>query len=366
MGWSFKLGKILGIDIKVHITFLLILVWGAFNYGGTAGPWYGVLVTLLIFTIVLLHELGHSVAAMAYRIPVKDITLLPIGGVARLERMPEKPLQELVVAVAGPLVNLILMVLLLPVVMALMYAQQASLSPRLLTEPGLLGISFFMLIVNLSLLVFNLIPAFPLDGGRIFRALIGFFTSFERSTQIAVIVGRFFAIGLGIFAIVGAQFWLALIALFIFFAGGQEGMAVAARSKLRNVQVGQIVGHNPIILSPYDTVGQVAAVVSENSQSNFAVLDPVNGQLLGFITTHHISQAMAEGRWYRRVAEVMQRVGNMPVVAFNAGLDEVQEKLARTSYRVAAVYDGLNFRGLVGLEDIYRIFRFMPRRESSA
>src|SRR5512134_2647804 len=116
MGWSIKIARIFGIDIKVHLTFLLILVWGALNYGGSAGPLYGIVVTLALFTLVFLHELGHSLAAIGYGIPVKDITLLPIGGVARLERMPEKPLHELVVALAGPAVNVILAVILLPLV----------------------------------------------------------------------------------------------------------------------------------------------------------------------------------------------------------------------------------------------------------
>jgi Zn-dependent protease len=367
MGWSLKLGKIFGIDIKVHLTFLLIVIWGAFNYGGSAGPWYGVLVTLIIFLIVLLHELGHSVAALAFGIPVKDITLLPIGGVARLEKMPEKPLQELVVAVAGPLVNVVLAVLLLPVVVVLMYVQQTPLSTNLMSQPGLLGLTFFLLIVNVSLLVFNMIPAFPLDGGRIFRATLGFFTSYERSTRIAVVVGRVFAVGLGLFAFLGPQpqFWLAMIALFIFFAGGQEGTAVAARSKLRQVQVGQVLGRNPIVLSPHDTVGQAASLMAKNYQSNFAVLDPLSGRLIGFISSSHITQAMAQGEWYRRVTEIMQHIGNVPIVGFNAGLDEVQEKLAQTSFRVAAVYDGLHFRGLISLDDIARIFRFLPHRQSS-
>jgi Zn-dependent protease/CBS domain-containing protein len=368
MGWSLKLGKILGIDIKVHFTFLLIVVWGAFNYGGSAGPWYGVLVTLIIFLIVLLHELGHSVAALAFGIPVKDITLLPIGGVARLEKMPEKPFQELVVALAGPLVNVILAAILLPVVIVLMYTQQASLTANLMSQPGLLGLSFFLLVVNVSLLLFNMLPAFPLDGGRVFRATLGFFTSYERSTRIAVIVGRVLAVGLGLFAFLGPQpqFWLAMIALFIFFAGGQEGTAVATRSKLKQVQVGQILGRDPIVLSLHDTVGQAASLMANNYQSNFAVLDPLSGRLMGFISSRNIAQAMAQGEWYLRVSEIMQHVGNVPIVGFYAGLDEVQEKLAQTSYRVAAVYDGLNFRGLISLEDIARTFRFLPRRESSA
>jgi Zn-dependent protease len=366
MGWSLKLGKLFGIDIKIHFTFLFIVIWGAFNYGGSAGPWYGVLVTLIIFLIVLLHELGHSVAAIAFGIPVKDITLLPIGGMARLEKMPEKPFQELMVALAGPLVNVILAALLLPVVVVLIVVQRVPLSTSLMAQSGLLGLSSFLLVVNVSLLIFNMIPAFPLDGGRVFRALLGFLTSYERSTQIAVIVGRILAIGLGLLAILGQQFWLGFIAFFIFFAGGQEGAAVATRSKLRRVQVGQVLGRNPIVFSPHDTVGQVASIMAGNYQSNFAILDPLNGQLLGFISSGHIAQAMAQGEWYRRVTEIMQHRGNVPIVGLNAGLDEVQEKLVQTSHRVAAVYDGLNFRGLISLDDISRVFRFLPRRSSSA
>jgi stage IV sporulation protein FB len=265
------------------------------------------------------------------------------------------------------LVNVILAAILLPMVIVLMYTQQVSLSANLMSQPGLLGLTFFLLVVNVSLLLFNMLPAFPLDGGRIFRAALGFFTSYERSTKIAVIIGRLFAVGLGLFAFLGpqTQFWLAMIALFIFFAGGQEGTAVATRSKLRKVQVGQVLGSNPIVLSPHDTVGQAASVMTNNRQSNFAVLDPLSGRLMGFINSQHIARAMAQGEWYLRVTEIMQHVGNVPIVGFNAGLDEVQEKLTQTSYRVAAVYDGLNFRGLISLEDIARVFRFLPRRQSS-
>ncbi|MCB0222832.1 MAG: site-2 protease family protein, partial [Anaerolineae bacterium] len=154
MGWSFKIGKLFGIDLKVHFTFLLILVWGALNYGGSAGPLYGILVTLALFTLVVLHELGHSLAAMWYGIPVRDITLLPIGGVARLERMPEKPIQELVVAIAGPAVNVILAAMLLPVVLGLGLYHSGMFSLTLMMEPGLLGLSTFLLFANVTLVIF--------------------------------------------------------------------------------------------------------------------------------------------------------------------------------------------------------------------
>jgi Zn-dependent protease/CBS domain-containing protein len=366
MSWSIKLGRVFGIDIKVHLTFLLILFWGALNYGGSAGPLYGVIVTLALFTLVLLHELGHSLAAIGYGIPVKDITLLPIGGVARLERMPEKPLHELVVALAGPAVNVVLAVILLPLVAVLAMMQDAPLSTGLLTQPGLLGLLVFLLMANISLAIFNMLPAFPLDGGRVLRAALGFFTDYQRATQVAVTVGRVLAIGMGLTAIFSGQLSLALIAVFIFFVGGQEGQAVAARGVLRQVRVAQALTTNRVALSPEATVGQVASLMMSSHQPDIPVLDPLSGQLLGVVSRHTVAQAMEQGRWRSRIAEVMQQARSVPSIALNASLDEAQDKLTQTSSRVAAVYDGLNFRGLLSLDDIYRVFQFFSRRGASA
>lgn len=359
--WSFRIGRIVGIDIKVHLTFLLILVWGALNYGGSAGPLYGVTVTLALFTLVLLHELGHSLAARQFGIAVRDIVLLPIGGVARLERMPEKPLQELVVALAGPAVNVVLAVLLFPIVAGLAIFESMPLTLTTFTQPGLLGLLVFLLGANISLVVFNLIPAFPLDGGRVFRAVLGFFTSYEQATQVAVIVGRFLAVGLGLFGLYNGQIFLALIAFFIFMAGGQEGQAVAARSLLRSVRARQALSDNSVALSPHATVGQVASLMLRTPQPDYAILDPDNGELMGVASSSSVAQAMEQGRWQQHITEIMQHARNIPRIALNAPLDEVQEKLAGASSQVAAVYDGLHFRGLITLNDIQRVFLFLSR-----
>lgn len=366
MSWSMKIGSIFGIDLKVHFTFLLILVWGAFFYGGSAGPLYGVLVILALFTLVILHELGHSVAAMGFGIPVKDITLLPIGGVARLERMPEKPFQELVVALAGPVVNVVLAMILLPIVVSLAALQSVPFSLRLLTQPGLLGLLTFLLAANVSLVLFNMIPAFPLDGGRVFRAVLGFFTSYQNATKMAVNVGRLFAIGLGLFSLFNGQIFLALIALFIFVAGGQEGQAVAARGLLRRVRADQALSNNRVALSPYATVGQAASMMLRNPQSNFAILDPDNGQFLGVATSQGVSQAMQQGQWHKHITEIMQHAKNIPTIALSATLDEVQDKLADASSQMVAVYDGLNFKGLITANDIYRVFQLLSQGGQSA
>jgi Zn-dependent protease/CBS domain-containing protein len=361
MGWSIKLGRILGIEIKVHLTFFLILVWGAFSYGGSAGPLYGLIVTLALFTLVLLHELGHSLAAGAYGIPVKDITLLPIGGVARLERMPERPLHELVVALAGPAVNVILALVLLPVVLGLAVVQAVPLSLSLWSQPGVLGLLAFLLSANVSLAAFNLIPAFPLDGGRVFRAVLGLFLDYQRATGLAVAVGRVLAVGLGLFGLLGGQVFLAFIAFFIFVASGQEGEAVAARSLLRNVRVGQTLSRNTVALSPYATVGQAASMVMGSYRPDFAVVDPNSRQLLGVVNSRDVARAAEQGQWYRRMVEIMQPVQNVPTVTLNTTLTEVQDKLATASSRVAAVYDGPLFHGLISLDDVYRVFRFLSR-----
>lgn len=361
MNWSLKLGRIFGIDIKVHLTFLFILIWGALNYGGTAGPLYGIVVTLALFILVFLHELGHSLAALRFGIPVKDITLLPIGGLARLERMPEKPLQELMVALAGPLVNVVLAVTLAPLVAVLAITQGEKISLAMLTQPGLLGLLFFLFTANISLAVFNMLPAFPLDGGRVLRAGLGFFTDYQRATQIASTVGRIMAVGLGLIGLFSGQVMLTLIALFIFFVGGQEAQAVEARGVLRGVRVAQALAKNTVALSPHATVGQVASLMLTSRQPDFAVLDPQTGQLLGVATGRSVAEAMEQGHWRKRVSDIMQQAGHVPVINLNATLDEAQDKLAANSNRVAAVYEGLHFRGLISMDDIYRVFNFLSK-----
>jgi Zn-dependent protease len=243
--------------------------------------------------------------------------------------------------------------------------QGVPLSASMLMQPGLLGLLVFLLTANVSLAVFNMIPAFPLDGGRVLRAILGFFVDYQQATQVAVTVGRILAIGLGLLAVFTGQISLALIAVFIFFVGGQEGQAVATRGILRRARVAQALTNNAVALSPEATVGQVASLMMSSHQSDFPVLDPTNGQLLGVATSHNVARAMEQGRWRSGVVDIMQQARNVPTIALNASLDELQEKLVQTSSRVAAVYDGLYFRGLISLEDVYRVFQFLSQSGSS-
>ncbi len=185
MRWSFKLARIAGIDVCVHVTFLLLLAFIGFSAlasGGAAAAIEGVIYVCLVFLCVLLHEFGHALAARRYGIRTPDITLLPIGGVARLERMPEKPSQELVVAIAGPLVNVVIALLLFPFA-------RGSLDPVIIQNVGV-GLVTKLFITNVILVVFNMIPAFPMDGGRVLRAFLAMRMDYAKATNIAATIGQ--------------------------------------------------------------------------------------------------------------------------------------------------------------------------------
>ncbi len=233
--WSYSIGRVAGINIKIHVTFFLILLFGAVQWGGlssVAAAAFGVLIMLLLFVCVTLHELGHSLAARAFGIKVNDIVLSPLGGVAFLTRLPEKPLHELIIAAAGPLVNVAIAVALL------VAGALAGVGPESVTgmasairQPSLSTLWLWLILANVSLVLFNLIPAFPLDGGRIFRALLALVIGNVRATRVAAMVGQFMALSLGLLALFGGNFLLLAVAVFIFFAAAQENAYVRAQAR---------------------------------------------------------------------------------------------------------------------------------------
>jgi Zn-dependent protease len=226
MTWSFKFARVAGIDLKIHLTFLLFLVWIGFSYfirGGSELAFQGILFILLLFACVLLHELGHALTANVFGIHTSDIILLPIGGVARLDRIPNEPKQELLIAIAGPLVNVVIAALLI-----LYLGQRAAVSDfDDLNTPRVAMLSK-LASVNIGLVLFNLIPAFPMDGGRILRSILAMRMNYLRATEIAASVGQGFAIVLGIIGLFYNSF-LVFIAFFVFMGAQQE----AAMARMR-------------------------------------------------------------------------------------------------------------------------------------
>ncbi len=293
MNSSWKLLAVRGIDIRVHMTFPLILAFAAVQYSaadGWRGALFGVIAVLLLFVLVTLHELGHSFAALHYGIPVRQIVLLPIGGLAQLERMPEKPSQELVVALAGPAVNVVLAVLMGLLAWALDIPVLASFQTYTLTLTTFFS---FLLVYNVMLALFNMLPAFPMDGGRVLRALLAMWLRYDRATAVAVNIGRLVAVLLGLWAVATGALFTGLIAIFIFVAGSQELAAIRWQSRLRRSGYGHAVREvfSPMAgaLGPYDSLRQALAERMRGWQSDFPVVD--DGRYIGFITEDGLLRA---------------------------------------------------------------------------
>jgi Zn-dependent protease len=220
MSWSWRIGRIAGIDVYVHATFFLLLLWEAVRgyqaHGNPAEAVAGLVFILVLFGIVVLHELGHALAARGYGIRTRDIILLPIGGVARLERMPRDPWQELVVAIAGPAVNVVLAA---GIYTGLALGRGLStFGDSLRVGGGFLDRLFW---VNVSLAVFNLLPAFPMDGGRVLRAALALRLDYVRATRIAATVGQGMALLFGLLGLLFDPF-LVFIAVFIWLGAAVE------------------------------------------------------------------------------------------------------------------------------------------------
>jgi Zn-dependent protease/predicted transcriptional regulator len=370
MGWSFPIARIAGIDIKVHVTFFLILVFGALSgiEYGAIGAAFGVLLMLLLFLCVTLHELGHSITAQRLGIPVREIVLLPLGGVALMSRNPSKAWQELVIAAAGPLVN-VLIALLLWLTMGTFVAtgrldvEALSLQPTSL-EPSLASLLQWLLVANVALVLFNLIPAFPLDGGRIFRALLAMAIGFPRATRIATVVGQIIAIGLGAFGFATGNWGLMLVAVFVFFGAGQENAEGQARTMLTTLKVGDAYNRHALTLNISDRVSQVVRYILTSYQPDFAVMQ--GGRPVGIVTRDDVLRALATGAGDSYVTQIMRR----DIVRVEAGetLDRVREVMAEKGVRIVGVYQGETYLGLVSLDDMaeaYAVLRFLERQTNA-
>ena len=370
MNWSFRIGQVSGIAIRIHITFFLILILGAIQWGGPyggQGAVFGVILMLLLFTCVVLHELGHSLVAQRFHIPVREIVLLPIGGVALLSRTPSKPLHELLIALAGPLVNVIIAAILLAITGATtalgLLDTSAILQTRELT-PSFSTLLLWLLAANISLVVFNLIPAFPLDGGRILRAILAMVMSFRRATQISAVVGQLIAIALGSFGLVSGNLVLVLVAVFIFFGANQENAESQAQRVLVTLKVGDAYNKHALTLEIGDRVSKVVGYILTSYQSDFAVMQ--GSKLLGIVTRDDVLRALADSTQDVYVSGIMKR--DVVRVDANTTLDQVRQMMAEQNARVVAVYAGETYLGLVSREDIaeaFAVIAFLQRQQEA-
>lgn len=325
MRWSFPVAKIAGIEVRLHFTFLLLLAWIGFSYyrlGGAPAAVQGVVFLLALFSCVLLHEFGHAFAARAFGIATPDITLLPIGGLARLQRMPDKPWQELVVAIAGPAVNVVIVAVLFLVSGPLQLSRLTELN-----EPGA-GILPKLAFVNIMLVVFNLVPAFPMDGGRVLRSLLAMFLPFARATRVAARIGQTLAVVFGLFAVLGPQvnLILLLIAFFIFIGAQQEVSHAEMKDVTIDLPVSEAMVTHLVRLSPASTLDEAVEALIRTSQHEFPVVDG-EGQVQGVLTRNDMIAALKRHGAHAPVVEFMRR--DLPVVRedepFDAAFRAMQE-----------------------------------------
>jgi Zn-dependent protease/predicted transcriptional regulator len=297
------MGRIGGVDVYVHATFLLLLAWVGISTWAEeqsiAATLLGILFILAIFGCVLLHELGHALAARRFGIHTRDITLLPIGGVARLERMPDKPLQELWVAIAGPLVNV-------AIAAALFIGLTLGNHWTPFNEITVTGGSFIerLLLINVTLVVFNLIPAFPMDGGRVLRAILALTMDYTVATQIAATIGQAIAL---VFGFVGffVNPILILIAVFIWIGAAQEASMTQMKTALGGIPVGRAMLTDFQTVRPADDLASVLDLVLAGSQTDFPVV--ADGRLVGILTRSDLLTAVAKHGSQTLVADAMQR-----------------------------------------------------------
>ena len=303
MKWSIKIGRFSGIDVYMHLTFLVLISWVAFMHWrqgqNLVAVLSGVGFVLAVFFCVLLHEYGHALTARRFGVQTRDIILLPIGGLARLERLPENPIEEIWVALAGPAVNVVIAVGLF-----LSLLLTATLEPiQMLTitaGPFLERLMF----VNIFLVLFNLIPAFPMDGGRVLRAILATRLDYGRATQKAASIGQGIAFLFGIFGFFYNPF-LIFIAIFIWFAASQEASMTQIKSAISGIPLVQATLTDFKTLKTTDSLDDAVKLTLAGSQKDFPVMN--NGRIEGILTQSDLLKALADRHLHPTVSTAMQK-----------------------------------------------------------
>jgi Zn-dependent protease/CBS domain-containing protein len=333
MSWSVNIGSIAGTAIRIHITFLLFLVWifvAGLATGGLNDALSSLVFMVLLFTCVVAHEFGHIFTARAFGVATPDVTLLPIGGVARLERIPEKPSEEFLVAIAGPLVNVAIAVVLIAVTpthlstahFAAMESPKVSMIDRLAE-------------VNLFLAVFNMIPAFPMDGGRVLRALLAIRLGHVRATEIAATIGQWAAFGFGFVGLFYNPL-LIFIAIFVYLAAASEAQMVSLRAMSRDVPVTAAMVTQFATLTGDEHIDTAVETLLQTSQTEFPVVDG-NRRLIGVVGRAEIIRALRALGPTAPVSDVM--VKDIPTIERSHRLEEAFRLLQEKSVPAVGVVD---------------------------
>jgi Zn-dependent protease/CBS domain-containing protein len=354
MKGSLFIGRYSGIGVFIHWTFSLLILYFIISgiYRGLSSTQisWTILFVLSVFLCVVLHEFGHALSARNYGIKTKHITLLPIGGVAQLESLPEKPAHELVVALAGPMVNFIIAALLFPFVM------NQEMAPESLAEIHAGNFLVYLFTINIVLAIFNLIPAFPMDGGRVLRALLSFSFGRPRATAIAARLGQFLAFGFVLLGLFSNPF-LVLIGIFIFLGAQSENQMVQTQHMLRDYKVSDVMMRDFTILSPEQQLGHVAGLLLNSQQTDFIVKD--NDKLCGMLSRDHLIQGIAQYGTEGKVGDAMSK--ELKMLHHDARLSEVYAAIRMSGNGLHPV---MKSGELIGVVDAQNIAEFMLIKSS--
>jgi len=303
MRWSISIGKIAGTVVRIHVTFLFFLfVIGVivFRQNGAEAAWDAIAFITLVFACIILHEFGHILMARFFGIKTRDVTLFPIGGVANIERMPERPYQELLVALAGPLINLVIFLSIF-----LVYGKGLSdFDIEKINDTGT-SLAIRVAAANVILLTFNLLPAFPMDGGRVLRAILAMWITKSKATKIAATIGQGMALFIGFMGFFGNPM-LILIAVFIFIAAGSESETAIFHDITHDLTIRDAMIEAPARLHPRDTIRTVIDYLLGSTENEFLVID--NTELeIGTITRETLLLALASHDDGTQISSLMSR-----------------------------------------------------------
>lgn len=360
---SLILGKVGGIKVQVHWSFLLLILWIVFIgiWGGisTAGILWNILFVMVLFGCVVLHELGHALTAQRFNIQTKQITLLPIGGVASLEDLPEEPREELLITLAGPAVNILIAFLLYLIIpFNLLQGLDETQIRQFFSEISARNFLFLLFYANVILAAFNFIPAFPMDGGRILRALLSMRMNRVRATQIAANLGQLVAIGFFFFGLLYNPF-LALIGVFVFFGAQGESILTQQMTLLRGHQVRDAMMTNITVLNPNDSLEDVIDVILAGTERDFIVTNWDGRNPVGVLYNQDLIRAMKSGSQSLSVKDIMSPEFN--IVDASDDLTDIYRKIQSGKKAFFPVLEGSK---LIGAIDMTNINEFMVFKSS--
>jgi len=349
MKWSFKLIRLAGIDVYVHATFFILILWIGLSYWQLSGTIEavvnGISFILALFACVVLHEFGHALTARRYGIRTLHITLLPIGGMAAMERMPEDPKQEILVALAGPAVNLVIAIglwFLLSINSALVSHEPLTLTSGSFIER--------LLLINIILAVFNLVPAFPMDGGRVLRAALAMRMNHNRATQIAAKVGQGFALCMGLLGLLYNPF-LIFIALFVWIGAAAEAGLEQVKTTLSGITVGKAMLTDFEALSPDEHLSRAIQLTLTGSQKDFPVMQGKNA--VGVLTQTDLLKGLQEHGEHTRVSDCMQTT--VQSAEIHESLEKVMQRLQSCQCSLLTVNEAGRLVGIVNLDNIMEL-----------